>query len=116
MKGKETADLSDWLLACQKQLEGDNPSWRKTWLETEGIIAKGKLNDLGGSPTMSKEQDRQFQLGRLSDEGKPLCDEIHLNNEEVLFRAEQEIDDEALERELEDEEVIIYQAEDKKAA
>jgi len=100
MKETETAvgDLSDWLLACRKQLEGDNPSWRKTWLETEEIIAKRKLNDLGGLPVMTEVQDRQFQLERLSEEGKPLCQEIHLNNEEVLYQAEEEVDEEALAR------------------
>lgn len=41
-------------------------------------------------------QNRQFQLERLSDEGKPLCEEIHRNSEQVLFQAEQEVDEREL--------------------
>ncbi len=32
--------------------------------------------------------NRQFQLERLSAEGKPLCEAIHRNYEEVLYQAE----------------------------
>lgn len=38
-------------------------------------------------------ENRQFQLERLSSEGQPLCEEIHRNNEQVLFQAEQEVDE-----------------------
>jgi len=42
-------------------------------------------------------ENRQFQLERLSEEGKPLCEEIHKNNEELLFSAEDlDMDDEML--------------------
>ena len=35
-------------------------------------------------------QNRAFQLERLSDEGKPLCEEIARNSEEILYQAEEE--------------------------
>lgn len=46
--------------------------------------------------------NRQFQLERLSDEGKPLCEEIHLNNEQVLYEAEGEEPQDQTEQSLED--------------
>ena len=52
---------------------------------------------------MPESENRLFQIQRLEDLGKSVCG-IKKESKEQL------------ERELEDEEVIVYQAEDKKAA